>query len=44
MSNIDYLLVIGVLVVGGIALSLALLQALIAMMEIRSILFSLPVG
>ena len=44
MTSIDYLLVTGVYVVGFLALSLMLLQALVASTAIKSIILSLPVG
>lgn len=44
MFNIEYLLVSGVFTVGGLALFTMLVKALAAAMEIRAILYSLPVG
>jgi hypothetical protein len=44
MTNIDYLLVTGVFVVGFLALSLMMLDALVNATAIKSIVLSLPVG
>ena len=44
MFNVEYILVSGVFVAAALALFTMLMRALIAAMEIRSILYSLPVG
>ena len=44
MSGLDYLLTAGVFVAGFLALALALVEALVGAMAIKSLLFSLPVG
>lgn len=44
MTSLDYLLVTGVFVVGFLALSLMLLQALVSSTAIKSVILSLPVG
>lgn len=44
MFNIEYILVTGVFGAGALALFTMLLRALIAAMEIRAVVYSLPVG
>jgi len=44
MTSVDYLLVTGVFVVGFLALSLLLLEALVSATAIKSVVLSLPVG
>jgi hypothetical protein len=44
MATIDYLLVTGVFVVGFLALSLLLVDALVSATAIRSVVLGLPVG
>jgi len=44
MSSLDYLLVTGIYVAGFLALSLLMLQALVASTAIKSVVLSLPVG
>ena len=44
MTGLDYLLAMGLFVVGFLALSLALVRALAASTAIKSLIFSLPVG
>lgn len=44
MFNVEYILVSGVFIAAGLALFTMLLRALVAAMEIRSIVYSLPVG
>mgnify|MGYP003383436222 CR=1 FL=1 len=44
MTSLDYLLVTGVFAVGFLALSLLLLDALVASTAIKSVVLSLPVG
>lgn len=42
--GLDYLLTVGIVVVGFVALVIALMQALAGSMAIKTYLFSLPVG